>query len=595
MAASTSETLRPPRPATGHRPLLARRPRYRTTTAGPTRVAAPRSGAGPTTVGSTASRGRTQVVLEVENLKTYFFTYDGIVRALDGVNLTFRRGETTGLVGETGCGKSVTAFSINRLVGEPGRIVSGKVLYRGANLLWGLEKEARFKRQRGGRVKVMRSFRRIVAANERMAAVRGRGISMIFQEPSQAMNPVFSISDQLGESLTLHRGMEIVDALLAADRGQASEEAAATAGSSHPVLGTETDLSIDELLKKAAQASPEELRAATDEFAASVGLPSLGAELYYLLRPAGARALSMRRSVQRSLRRLHLTNGQRGYLRSQRRQILLTNRLRDVFLKEMQAGKSLSFQRRKLRARLRWEKTKRFYYGFAPIRRRVQKPMKIETFWRTVQLLEGVRIANPAQVAKSYPHELSGGMLQRVMIAMALSSEPEVLLADEPTTALDVTIQAQILELMHQLRDRVGTAIALITHDLGVVAEVCDRVNVMYAGVIVESAPVTELFRRPLHPYTQGLLAAVPRMDRPDQELASIPGSVPNLISPPSGCRFHPRCPYAMPVCKERRPELLLQGEEHGVACFLYEEATPASTPMTAPLGTGPIAATSTA
>ena len=162
-------------------------------------------------------------------------------------------------------------------------------------------------------------------------------------------------------------------------------------------------------------------------------------------------------------------------------------------------------------------------------------------------------------------------MLQRVMISMALSCEPEVLLADEPTTALDVTIQAQILELMRQLRERVGTAIVLITHDLGVVAEVCDHVNVMYAGLIVESAPVAELFRRPLHPYTQGLLGSIPRYDHPEKELTSIPGSVPNLITPPPGCRFHPRCPYAMPVCKERRPESLPQGEDHTVSCFLYE------------------------
>jgi len=267
--------------------------------------------------------------------------------------------------------------------------------------------------------------------------------------------------------------------------------------------------------------------------------------------------------------------------------------LNQVYLKEMAAGKPLARQRGVIRARMRLERMRRFYFGMFGYKRRVTKPLKLETFWRTVLLLEGVRIANPAQIAKSYPHELSGGMLQRVMIAMALCSDPEVLLADEPTTALDVTIQMQIIELMNQLRERVGTAIVLITHDLGVVAEVCNRVNVMYAGVVVESAPVHELFRRPLHPYTQGLLSAIPRMDRPDKELASIPGSVPNLITPPPGCRFHPRCPYAMPICKEKRPEVLVQGEEHGVACFLYQEVEPphgetasALTPDAAPAGT---------
>jgi NitT/TauT family transport system ATP-binding protein len=171
---------------------------------------------------------------------------------------------------------------------------------------------------------------------------------------------------------------------------------------------------------------------------------------------------------------------------------------------------------------------------------------------------------------KAYPRQLSGGMLQRVMIAMALACEPEILMADEPTTALDVTIQAQILELMKDMRHRIGTGILLVTHDLAVVAEVADRVAVMYAGQIVEIANVRDLYGHPLHPYTQGLLASIPRLDQPSKTLTTIPGSVPNLIYPPSGCRFHPRCPYAMPICKESRPPNTLEGEGHQVACFLY-------------------------
>ena len=161
-------------------------------------------------------------------------------------------------------------------------------------------------------------------------------------------------------------------------------------------------------------------------------------------------------------------------------------------------------------------------------------------------------------------------MLQRVMIAMALSTDPPLLLADEPTTALDVTIQAQILDLMNDVKTRVGTAIMLITHDLAVIAEVADRVCVMYAGQIVENAPVRELFEAPLHPYTQGLIASIPRVDRPEKQLFSIPGSVPNLIYPPAGCRFHPRCPQAMPVCREVRPPVTSEGSGHQVACHLY-------------------------
>ena len=575
------------RPVTGHRSRLARRAPSRVQTA--ERTVAPSR-----PIASTQQRG--EVVLEVQDLKTYFFTYDGVVRALDGVNLTVRRGETTGLVGETGCGKSVTAFSVARLVSEPGRVMSGKIVFRGANLLWGLEKEAKYRRvSKSNRVKVSRSFRRIKAANERLASVRGRGIAMIFQEPSAAMNPVFSIWDQVGEALLLHRGIEIVDGLLAADRAwgesrgllgsdveynTGASETAHTGGGHAATTGA-----IDALVHAALAGDQIETRAAADRLGETVSLPTLAPEAFYTVRNMGMDAELLRRRVVRSLRRVPLARIQRNYLRFRRRQMVLDAELGQVSFREMKTGKPLRFQRRaiqlrKLRSRLRGS-----YFRFWGIRRRVERPLKEETFWRVVQALEGVRIANPVQIARGYPHELSGGMLQRVMISMALSCEPEVLLADEPTTALDVTIQAQILELMRQLRERVGTAIVLITHDLGVVAEVCDHVNVMYAGLIVESAPVGELFRRPLHPYTQGLLGSIPRYDHPEKELTSIPGSVPNLISPPPGCRFHPRCPYAMPICKERRPESLPQGEDHTVSCFLYEspaEPAPAE-PPTAP------------
>jgi oligopeptide/dipeptide ABC transporter ATP-binding protein len=227
----------------------------------------------------------------------------------------------------------------------------------------------------------------------------------------------------------------------------------------------------------------------------------------------------------------------------------------------------------RVRARTTVERLSHFYYGLWGLRGWVRRPLDQELLWRVVRLLEGVRIANPARVAQGYPHELSGGMIQRVMIAMALSGEPDVLLADEPTTALDVTIQAQILELLDALRTRVGTAILLITHDLAVVAEVCDRVCVMYAGQIVEQAPVKELFHNPLHPYTQGLLASVPRVDQPGKELSTIAGSVPDLIDPPTGCRFHPRCPEAMPVCRGKRPPVTDEGSGHTVACYLYHGA----------------------
>jgi peptide/nickel transport system ATP-binding protein len=495
------------------------------------------------------------VVLDVRDLKTYFFTYDGIVKALDGVSFKVRRGETLGLVGETGCGKSVTAFSITRLIPDPpGRVMSGKILFRGANLLWNLEKEARFKPIRNtGRVKIRRRFRQIKAAMERMAAVRGSGISTIFQEPTSAMNPIFSISDQIGESLLLHKGFDIIDSLLAAKLDDPKVNAA-----------------IDRVLEVARHGTNAEVRAAALEVGTAVGVASFGTQVYYILREAGPSAPESKPEIEHAMRRLKLSGLQRSYLRKERHLAELRHELNEVHLNEMRMGAPQRLARARLGRRRTTTNLRSFYLGLWGIKRHVRRPVTNELYWRTVALLEGVGIGNPVQVARGFPHELSGGMLQRVMIAMALSSEPDILLADEPTTALDVTIQAQILELMRDLKDRVGTAIVLITHDLAVIAEVADRICVMYAGHIVETAPVRELFHRPLHPYTQGLLSSIPRLDQPDKELTSIPGSVPNLITPPSGCRFHPRCPYAMPVCKGEHPPTTLEGEGHTVACYLY-------------------------
>ncbi|MCI4369272.1 MAG: ABC transporter ATP-binding protein [Thermoplasmata archaeon] len=460
-----------------------------------------------------------------------------------------------GLVGETGCGKSVTAFSVTRLIPDPpGRIMDGSIIYRGANLLWGIEHEAKYRPiKKTGRVKVSRRFRRIRAAQERMTAVRGGGVSMIFQEPTSALNPIFSISDQISEALLLHRGESIVDALNSATPGAPAVQPA-----------------LQELVKVARANDSNSLRKAANALGQAANLPSIGTQAYYILRTAWADPAAKLPELRRALRRAHLSGFQRSYLRRERRMFELSRQLKAIYLEEMRQSKALHGLRRGISARRLQTWLSTFYFGLWGARGHAQAPLKAEMFWQTVRLLEGVSIANPVQVARGYPHELSGGMLQRVMIAMALSSEPLLLIADEPTTALDVTIQAQILELMRDLKSRIGTAILLITHDLGVIAEVCDRVSVMYAGNIVETAPVKELYRRPLHPYTQGLLSSIPRMDQPDKKLESIPGSVPNLITPPSGCRFHPRCPHAMPICKEQRPPVTVEGEGHTVACYLY-------------------------
>jgi len=325
---------------------------------------------------------KNDTLLEVKNLKTYFYTEDGVVKAIDGVDFYLGRGEVLGLVGESGCGKSVTSHSIMRLIGQPGKIVEGEILFDERDLAKASEKD--------------------------MRQIRGNRISMIFQQPTSCLNPVFKVGDQIAEVLDIH-----------------------------------------------------------------------------------------------------------------------------------------------------------------------QKLGKEKGWTRAIELLKMVGIPEPERRVQAYPHEMSGGMAQRVMIAMALACVPELLIADEPTTALDVTIQAQILNLMRDLHRNMDTSIILITHDLGIVAEMCNRVAVMYAGRIIEQTDVRTLFKNPQHPYTRGLIGSIPVLGRVQDELEVIPGSVPNLIDLPPGCRFAPRCRARLErhltQCIEQEPELLPIGPNHTVRCWLYE------------------------
>jgi peptide/nickel transport system ATP-binding protein/oligopeptide transport system ATP-binding protein len=327
-------------------------------------------------------------LLEVKNLRTQFPTRAGLVRAVDDVSFYIDRGELLGLVGESGCGKSMTALSIMRLIAPPGKIVAGEILFEGRDLL-------RF-------------------SNREMRAVRGDDIAMIFQDPMTSLNPVFTVGEQIAEALRLHRGLS----------------------------------------RKAAR--------------------------------KGA-----------------------------------------------------------------------------------------------VEAMREVAIPDPETRADDYPHQLSGGMRQRVMIAMALACDPKLLIADEPTTALDVTIQAQILELLDHLRKTRELGVLLITHDLGVVAEVADRVCVMYTGKVVEESPVDELFARPKHPYTEGLLRSVPKLTMKDvvksERLQTIEGVVPSPLNVPPWCHFEPRCPYRMPRCREGEIPFYPAGEGVIVRCVLYDPATRAA------------------
>jgi peptide/nickel transport system ATP-binding protein len=322
-------------------------------------------------------------LLEIRGLRTHFATDDGVVQAVDGVDLAISRGETLGVVGESGCGKTVTAMSVLKLIPmPPGKIVAGEILYQGRDL--------------------------VPLNTAEMDRIRAKDIAMVFQEPMTSLNPVYTVGEQIAEVLRKH----------------------------------------EDLGRKAA----------------------------------------------------------------------------------------------------------------------------IE---KTVEMLRLVQIPNPDKRFNDYPHQFSGGMRQRVMIAMALSCNPKLLIADEPTTALDVTIQAQILELLQEMKERFGMAIMLITHAMGVVAETAQRVVVMYAGNVIEEAPVDRLFANPRHPYTQGLIRSIPRIDTAathKARLEAIPGVVPSLLRPPPGCRFAARCRYAMARCREAVPPLIETGGGHKVACVLVQD-----------------------
>ncbi len=381
-------------------------------------------------------------LLETVDLVTNFYTYEGVVKALDKVSLTVRHGTTFGLVGESGCGKSVAVRSIMRIIQEPGRVEGGKVLF--------------YQDTGVGR----REIDLLGQTESFMRGLRGDSISMIFQEPNAALNPIMSVGDQISESFLFHRRKEMC--------GKINRD---------------------------------------------------------LNSPDCRTIYPLRRFLQALYR--------------------IGERKPDALL---------------LRVLSR-----------IPILKRWEARLKKEALRRSVEIIEKLGIPNGAEIVCCYPHSLSGGMKQRIVIAIALACHPILLIADEATSNLDVTIQAQILELLKDLKKKEISSILLITHDLGIVAETCDRVAVMYAGNICEVADTGELFRSPKHPYTKALLNSVPRLSQ-EGELQSIEGSVPNLVSPPPGCRFHPRCEQAMDVCRESFPELVEVERDHSVACYLWTQ-----------------------
>jgi len=467
--------------------------------------------------------------LTVRNLKTQFFIYEGVVKAIDDVSFELKEGEVLGLVGETGCGKSVTAFSIMKLIPDPpGRIVNGEVFLGNLNIMKNVSKEARI--IEGKRVKV-KHFYSVIKKNEYFFnKIRGKYISMIFQEPMAALNPVYTVEDQIVETLILHNKTNMLKIIKAASEHM--EE-------------------LKGMLEKG------ELSYSGDDY--------LGKEIQRIREGNGGKE-----SIKRHLELL-IEEGSL-YIRRKSKYESMLARSEELDKLEERLLSNITEEEQKEIINILSKETRKINLirMSKQLKRKVRDALLLEARREALSLLESVEIPNAWGVLKLYPHELSGGMLQRVMISIALANNPKILIADEPTTALDVTVQAQILRLLRNLQDNLRTSIILITHDLGVIAETCNRVAVMYAGNIVETASTEELFMNPKHPYTIGLLQSIPRVDNPNKVLKSIAGNVPNLLNPPAGCRFHPRCPFVFDKCRVEKPETIEVSPGHTVACHLF-------------------------
>lgn len=496
------------------------------------------------------------VYLEVKNLVIKFYTNRGIVKAIDNISFKVKEGEVFGMVGESGCGKSVTALSVMDLIPYPlGRIESGKVKIDGFNIYSDIKDIDEIKIKNETKVKIKRKKKALKKHNYILTRIRGKKASMIFQEPTLSLNPVLRVGEQITETILSHNKGSIANSLV--NRAQLSAEDVRILVSEVKVNTNNTKSIVDQWCRRNAVEDIEDqvlsifknydddndiIREIVEKLVETFGTLDIkgmeDARDYYIykerIESLELRSLAARDNLDFELMRQF----QNEY-------------------NELQQTEGVKF---------RLIKFKKIFSG-----RKVEKIFRMEANRKAKELLTLVNLPDPDRIMRSYPHELSGGMQQRLMIAIAIACDPKLLIADEPTTALDVTTQAQILNLLKNLNKTVGSSILFITHDLAVVADICDRVAVMYAGCIVEEGEVADIFKMPKHPYTVGLLKAIPEAgSEKGLTLQTIPGSVPNLITPPMGCRFHPRCSFAMPICSESKPNLEEIASGHKVACFLY-------------------------
>jgi peptide/nickel transport system ATP-binding protein len=502
------------------------------------------------------------IFLKVENLQTRFFTSKGIVKALDSLSLSVKRGEIFGLVGESGCGKSVTATSIMDLIPDPpGRITAGHIYVNGFDILGDLDELAKIKVKSETDVRIKRYKKKIKRHNFIINSIRGQEIAMIFQEPFLALNPLLTISEQITETILLHDTVRIGEAII--KRESVSEK------------------DVDDFISEILSLSDKQVRdKRINQWCSEFGISDSETDIIQIF-DSDSNLGQIRNNILQIFR-VQIRSIDLEPIRQVVEYEKIKEELLDLTLQFLQTkydGKSDE----ELESRLH-EKERQFNSlgRSLSIKRKIskakyRKPFELEARKRALELLRLVNIAGPERVLDSYPHELSGGMQQRAMIAMALSSNPSLLIADEPTTALDVTTQAQILKLIRELKEFLGSSVIFITHDLAVIAEMCDRLGVMYAGNLIEESTTNTIFENPKHPYTIGLLKSIPRVDQKigkDFLLESIPGNVPNLIKPPPGCRFNPRCSFKMDICEKKKPKLVEIEKGHKVACFLYSEET---------------------
>ncbi len=510
---------------------------------------------------STDAKQKTNI--SVQNLKTYFFTARGIVKAIENLSFDIKPGETFGLVGESGSGKSVTATSIIDLIPDPpGRVLKGKVFIEDFNIYGDLDKLASIEVKSETNVKIRRRKWALKRHNRIVSRIRGKRISMIFQEPFLSLNPVLTIGDQLTEPILLHNTRELAASLVRRETISRKETYAfAEEVMQQPDYEEKSNILNRFVETYALYEVKKFIRESMDSIQ---DVDELADEVLKIASRVRAGLDIEKYATLRDYYKLNDT---------------LDGKLLDLIMAESSNDENqiarIRAQITALRAQIRSDYFSQYLKSI--FTKRIRNKFLNELARRkALEMLDLVSIASPEVILNSYPHELSGGMLQRVMIAMALSSSPKVLIADEPTTALDVTTQAQILNLIKDVIDkRRGQSVLFITHDLAVIAEMCDRVGVMYGGNLVEESPRDKLFTDAKHPYTTGLMNSIPRHDRKTDKVArleSIPGTVPDLINPPTGCRFHPRCKFRMGVCSEKKPKLVEIEPEHRVACFLYSE-----------------------